>query len=144
ERKPRKGQNRIKPDKNRNRGEARKSLKLLQLKEEEKPKKTKKEWPKTHTPSNDFNLSSKWNTESNVGRFWRTSLGIGVGGIGGWLAVVMVVMMDGVIIGIGVGRGSIEDEAVIKIDSIPTSLVRFSMLVTNCDDTDELSCWPSG
>nr|GEZ96293.1 protein NYNRIN-like [Tanacetum cinerariifolium] len=38
-----------KPDKNRKRGEARKSLKLLRLKEEEKPKKTKKEWPKTHT-----------------------------------------------------------------------------------------------
>nr|GEV07515.1 reverse transcriptase domain-containing protein [Tanacetum cinerariifolium] len=39
-----------KPDKNRKRGEARKSLKQLQLKEEEKPKKIKKEWPKTHTP----------------------------------------------------------------------------------------------
>nr|GEW69911.1 reverse transcriptase domain-containing protein [Tanacetum cinerariifolium] len=37
-----------KPDKNRKRGEAGKSLKQLQLKEEEKPKKTKKEWPKTH------------------------------------------------------------------------------------------------
>nr|GFD30883.1 hypothetical protein [Tanacetum cinerariifolium] len=46
--------------------------------------------------SNDFNLSLKRNTKSNVGRFYRTSLGIGVGGIGGWLAVVMVVMMDGV------------------------------------------------
>nr|GEW47039.1 hypothetical protein [Tanacetum cinerariifolium] len=40
---------RSKPEKNGKRGEARKSLKLLQLKEEEKPKKTKKEWPKTHT-----------------------------------------------------------------------------------------------
>nr|GEU67666.1 hypothetical protein [Tanacetum cinerariifolium] len=38
-----------KPDKNGKRGEAGKSLKQLQLKEEEKPKKTKKEWPKTHT-----------------------------------------------------------------------------------------------
>nr|GEX37421.1 reverse transcriptase domain-containing protein [Tanacetum cinerariifolium] len=38
-----------KPDKNGKRGEAEKSLKQLQLKEEEKPKKTKKEWPKTHT-----------------------------------------------------------------------------------------------
>nr|GFA41797.1 hypothetical protein [Tanacetum cinerariifolium] len=38
------------------------------------------------------------NTESNVGRFCRTSLGIGVGGFGGWLAFVMVVMMDGVIV----------------------------------------------
>nr|GEX67942.1 retrovirus-related Pol polyprotein from transposon TNT 1-94 [Tanacetum cinerariifolium] len=35
--------------KNEKRGEAKKSLKQLQLKEEEKPKKTKKEWPKTHT-----------------------------------------------------------------------------------------------
>nr|GEY54961.1 putative reverse transcriptase domain-containing protein [Tanacetum cinerariifolium] len=40
---------RSKPDKNGKCGEARKSLKQLQLKEEEKPKKTKKEWPKTHT-----------------------------------------------------------------------------------------------
>nr|GEZ52545.1 hypothetical protein [Tanacetum cinerariifolium] len=38
-----------KPDKNGKRVEAGKSLKQLQLKEEEKPKKTKKEWPKTHT-----------------------------------------------------------------------------------------------
>nr|GEX00120.1 nucleotide-binding, alpha-beta plait [Tanacetum cinerariifolium] len=38
-----------KPDKNRKRGEAGKSLNQLQLEEEEKPKKTKKEWPKTHT-----------------------------------------------------------------------------------------------
>nr|GFA84218.1 hypothetical protein [Tanacetum cinerariifolium] len=37
-----------KPDKNGKRGEAGRSLKQLQLKEEEKPKKTKKEWPKTH------------------------------------------------------------------------------------------------
>nr|GEX23985.1 hypothetical protein [Tanacetum cinerariifolium] len=39
----------IKPDKNGKRVEAEKSLKQLQLKEEEKPKKTKKEWSKTHT-----------------------------------------------------------------------------------------------
>nr|GFB71478.1 hypothetical protein [Tanacetum cinerariifolium] len=38
-----------KPDKNGKRGEAGKILKQMQLKEEEKPKKTKKEWPKTHT-----------------------------------------------------------------------------------------------
>nr|GEU63787.1 uncharacterized mitochondrial protein AtMg00810-like [Tanacetum cinerariifolium] len=38
-----------KPDKNGKRDEDEKSLKQLQLKEEEKPKKTKKEWPKTHT-----------------------------------------------------------------------------------------------
>nr|GEZ91646.1 hypothetical protein [Tanacetum cinerariifolium] len=63
--------------------------------------------------SNDFNLSLKRNTESKVG-FCRTSLGIGVGGIGGWLAVVMVVMMDGVIVGIGVGRGATKDEAAVK------------------------------
>nr|GEW41169.1 retrovirus-related Pol polyprotein from transposon TNT 1-94 [Tanacetum cinerariifolium] len=36
-----------KPDKNGKRGKAGRSLKQLQLKEEEKPKKTKKEWPKT-------------------------------------------------------------------------------------------------
>nr|GEV13894.1 hypothetical protein [Tanacetum cinerariifolium] len=47
-RKPRKGQNQIKTGQKGKRGEARKSLKQLQLKEEEKPKK-KKEWPKTHT-----------------------------------------------------------------------------------------------
>nr|GEY64079.1 reverse transcriptase domain-containing protein [Tanacetum cinerariifolium] len=40
---------RSKPDKNGKRGEAGKSLKQWQSKEEEKPKKTKKEWPKTHT-----------------------------------------------------------------------------------------------
>nr|GFC97506.1 hypothetical protein [Tanacetum cinerariifolium] len=42
-----------KPDKNGKRVEAGKSLKQLQLKEEEKPKKTKKEWPKTHTRTLD-------------------------------------------------------------------------------------------
>nr|GFC28375.1 reverse transcriptase domain-containing protein [Tanacetum cinerariifolium] len=49
-----------------------------------------------------LNPSLKRNTESNVGRFCRTSLGIGVGGIGAWVAVVMVVMVDGVIVGVGV------------------------------------------
>nr|GEY96834.1 hypothetical protein [Tanacetum cinerariifolium] len=43
-----KDKNRSKPDKIGKRGEAGKSQKQLQLKEEEKPKKTKKEWPKTH------------------------------------------------------------------------------------------------
>nr|GEZ58839.1 hypothetical protein [Tanacetum cinerariifolium] len=38
-----------KPNKNGKRDEAGKSLKLLQWIKEEKPKKTKKEWPKTHT-----------------------------------------------------------------------------------------------
>nr|GFD12991.1 hypothetical protein [Tanacetum cinerariifolium] len=65
--------------------------------------------------SNDFSLSSKQNTEAKVA------------------------MVDGVIIGVDVGRGATEDEAIAKIDSIPTSLVGFSMLVTNCDDTGELS-----
>nr|GFA07895.1 hypothetical protein [Tanacetum cinerariifolium] len=41
-------QEKEKMDKNGKRGEAEKSQKQLQLKEEEKPKKTKKEWPKTH------------------------------------------------------------------------------------------------
>nr|GFA42974.1 hypothetical protein [Tanacetum cinerariifolium] len=43
-----------KPDKNGKRGEAEKILKQLQLKEEEKPKKTKKEWSKTHTRSKSY------------------------------------------------------------------------------------------
>nr|GFB69348.1 hypothetical protein [Tanacetum cinerariifolium] len=37
-----------KPDKNGKRGKAGKSQRQLQLKEEEKPKKTKEEWPKMH------------------------------------------------------------------------------------------------
>nr|GFB29048.1 hypothetical protein [Tanacetum cinerariifolium] len=69
----------------------------------------------------------------------RTSLGIGVGGIGGWLDVLVVVMIDGVIIDVGKGRGVTEDEAFVKIDSIPGSIIRFNKLVTN-DDVDELSC----
>nr|GFA85159.1 hypothetical protein [Tanacetum cinerariifolium] len=59
ERKPRKGQNRIKTDKNEKRGEAGKSLKQLQLKEEEKPKKTKKEWLKTHTRIKSYSTLKK-------------------------------------------------------------------------------------
>nr|GEW45909.1 dynamin-related protein 1E-like [Tanacetum cinerariifolium] len=43
-----------KPDENGKHVEAGKSLKQLQLKEEEKPKKTKKEWSKTHTRSNQI------------------------------------------------------------------------------------------
>nr|GEZ16011.1 hypothetical protein [Tanacetum cinerariifolium] len=43
-----------KSDKNGKRVEAGKSLKQFQLKEEEKPKKTKKEWPKTHTRSKSY------------------------------------------------------------------------------------------
>nr|GFC71957.1 hypothetical protein [Tanacetum cinerariifolium] len=71
--------------------------------------------------------------------FKRTSLGIGVGGIGGWLAVVVVVMMDGVIVDVGEGRGATKDEAVVKMDSIPGSIIGFNRLVTN-DDVNELSC----
>nr|GEZ95074.1 hypothetical protein [Tanacetum cinerariifolium] len=51
ERKPRKGQNRIKSDKNGKRVEAEKSLKQLQWVEEEKLNKTQKEWPETQTQS---------------------------------------------------------------------------------------------
>nr|GEV75047.1 hypothetical protein [Tanacetum cinerariifolium] len=43
-----------KPDKNGKLDEAGKSLKQWQLNEEEKPKKTKKEWPKTHTRINSY------------------------------------------------------------------------------------------
>nr|GEZ96216.1 hypothetical protein [Tanacetum cinerariifolium] len=48
-----------KPDKNGKRGEAGKSLKQLQLKEEEKPKETKKEWPKTHTRIKSYSSLKK-------------------------------------------------------------------------------------
>nr|GFD34694.1 hypothetical protein [Tanacetum cinerariifolium] len=82
--------------------------------------------------SNDFTLSSKRNTESKVGRFSRTALGNVVGGIGASL-VVIVAMVEGVMIGVGVGRGAIEDEAVVKMDSTAASVVEFSMLVTNDD-----------
>nr|GEX20755.1 ribosomal protein L7Ae/L30e/S12e/Gadd45 [Tanacetum cinerariifolium] len=50
---------RSKPDKNEKRVEAEKSLKQLQLKEEEKPKKTKKEWPKTHTRIKSYSTLKK-------------------------------------------------------------------------------------
>nr|GFD37850.1 hypothetical protein [Tanacetum cinerariifolium] len=52
--------------------------------------------------SNDFTLSSKRNTESKVGRFWKTTLGIVVGGIGASLDVVIMAMVEGVIIGVDV------------------------------------------
>nr|GFC18842.1 hypothetical protein [Tanacetum cinerariifolium] len=93
--------------------------------------------------SNDLNLSSKRNAELNVGRFLRIMLGIVGGGIGASLDVVIVAIMKGVIIGVGVGRDTIGEDAVVKIDSTPTSLVGFNMLVTN-DDTYELSCGLSG
>nr|GEX88002.1 hypothetical protein [Tanacetum cinerariifolium] len=43
-----------KPDKNGKRGEAEKSLKQLRCIKEEKPKKTQKEWSKTHTRSKSY------------------------------------------------------------------------------------------
>nr|GEZ76072.1 hypothetical protein [Tanacetum cinerariifolium] len=55
-----------------------------------------------------------------------TSLGIGVGGIGGWLAVVVVVMMDGVIVDLGEGIEVTIDEPVVKMDSIPGSIIGFN------------------
>nr|GEX71862.1 hypothetical protein [Tanacetum cinerariifolium] len=56
----------LKPDKNEKRGEAGKSLKQLQLKEEEKLKKTKKELSKTHTRKKQsafFSYTSKSSAE---------------------------------------------------------------------------------
>nr|GFC28819.1 hypothetical protein [Tanacetum cinerariifolium] len=41
------------------------------------------------------------NTDAQVGRVGKISLGIGVRGIGGWLAVVVFIMMDGVIVDLG-------------------------------------------
>nr|GFD28544.1 hypothetical protein [Tanacetum cinerariifolium] len=89
--------------------------------------------------SNDFTLSSKRNTDAKVRRVGKISLGIGVGGTGGWLAIVVVVMMDGVIVDLGEGIGVTVDEPVVKMDSIPGSIIGFNRLVTN-DDIDELSC----
>nr|GFD20747.1 hypothetical protein [Tanacetum cinerariifolium] len=56
-----------------------------------------------------------------------------------WLAVVDVEMMDGVIVDWGEGIGVTVDEPVVKMDSIPGSIIRFNRLVTN-DDVEELSC----
>nr|GEU38772.1 hypothetical protein [Tanacetum cinerariifolium] len=50
---------RSKPDKNGKRGEAEKSLKLLQLVEQEKLSKTQKEWPKTQTQSKAIQVIKK-------------------------------------------------------------------------------------
>nr|GFA66858.1 hypothetical protein [Tanacetum cinerariifolium] len=55
-----------KPDKNGKRVEAGKSLKRLQLKEEEKPKKTKKEWSKTHTRSKSYASLKKRRKEKGL------------------------------------------------------------------------------
>nr|GEY86439.1 hypothetical protein [Tanacetum cinerariifolium] len=59
ERKPRKGQNRIKTKQKREACQSWKSFKQLQLKEEEKPKKTKKEWPKMHTRIKSYSSLKK-------------------------------------------------------------------------------------
>nr|GFC02994.1 hypothetical protein [Tanacetum cinerariifolium] len=53
-RKPKKDKIGSKPDKNGKRVEAEKSLKQLQWIKEEKPKKTQKEWSKTHTRSKSY------------------------------------------------------------------------------------------
>nr|GEV98152.1 hypothetical protein [Tanacetum cinerariifolium] len=62
----------------------------------------------------------------------------------GALALAMV---EDVIVGVVIGRGATEvgvctsiRDVVSKIDFMPTSSIGFNMLVTNCDDTDELSC----
>nr|GFC24497.1 hypothetical protein [Tanacetum cinerariifolium] len=91
--------------------------------------------------SNNLNLSSKRNAELNVGRFSRMMLGIVGGGIGASPDVVIVVMVEGVIIGVGFSR-DIGEDVIVKIDSTPTLLIGFNMLNTN-DDIDELSCGPS-
>nr|GFC89592.1 hypothetical protein [Tanacetum cinerariifolium] len=70
-------------------------------------------------------------------------LGIVGGGIGASLDVVIVAIVERVIIGVGVGRDTIGEDAVVKIDSTPTSLIGFNMLDTN-EDIDELSYGPSG
>nr|GFC39908.1 hypothetical protein [Tanacetum cinerariifolium] len=55
-------------------------------------------------------------------------LGIVVGGIGASLDVVIVAMVEGVIIGVGGLRDTIEEDPVVKMDSTPASLIGFSML----------------
>nr|GEW97837.1 putative ribonuclease H-like domain-containing protein [Tanacetum cinerariifolium] len=54
-----------KPDKNGKRVEAGKSLKQMQLKEEEKPKKTQKEWSKTHTRSKSYSNFKRMEKEKD-------------------------------------------------------------------------------
>nr|GFC25169.1 hypothetical protein [Tanacetum cinerariifolium] len=60
---------------------------------------------------------------------------------------VIVAMVEGVIVGADIGRRATEVgvctsicEVVSNIDSIPASGVGLSILVTNCDDMDELYC----
>nr|GFD43569.1 hypothetical protein [Tanacetum cinerariifolium] len=92
--------------------------------------------------SKDLNLSSKRNAELNIGRFSRIMLGIVGGGIGASPDVVIVIMVEGVIIGVGVSKDTIGEDVVVKIDSTPTSLIGFNMLDTN-DNIDDPSCGPS-
>nr|GFD61585.1 hypothetical protein [Tanacetum cinerariifolium] len=74
------------------------------------------------------NLSSKRNTELNVGRFSRIMLGMVGGGICASPDVVIVAMVDGVIIGIGGTRDTFWEDVVVKMDSTPSSLSGFNML----------------
>nr|GFB41363.1 hypothetical protein [Tanacetum cinerariifolium] len=57
--------------------------------------------------------------------------------------VVIVVMVEGVIIGVGGTRDTFWEDVVVKIESTPSSLSGFNMLDTN-DDIDELFCGSSG
>nr|GEV09257.1 protein reticulata-related 3, chloroplastic-like [Tanacetum cinerariifolium] len=69
-----KDKNRIKTGQKGKRGEAGKSLKQLQLKEEEKPKKTKKEWPKTHTRIKSYStLKEKKKRKGPEMQFFQSS-----------------------------------------------------------------------
>nr|GFC38816.1 hypothetical protein [Tanacetum cinerariifolium] len=58
-------------------------------------------------------------------------------GIGGWLAVVVVVMMDGVIVDLGEGIGVTVDEPVVKMDSIPGSIIGFNSCLASVRSTSE-------
>nr|GFC24870.1 hypothetical protein [Tanacetum cinerariifolium] len=78
--------------------------------------------------SNDLSLSSKRNNEPKLGKFCVTSRGTVVGGIGAWLVVVVVEIVDEVIIGVIIGRSAMEvgvctsiRDFVSKINSMPTS-----------------------
>nr|GFD49274.1 hypothetical protein [Tanacetum cinerariifolium] len=77
--------------------------------------------------SNNPNLSSNQNAELNVRRFSWIMLRIVGGGIGASPDVVIVAMVEGVIIGVGGSRDTIWEDVVVKINSTPTSLIRFNM-----------------
>nr|GFA98274.1 hypothetical protein [Tanacetum cinerariifolium] len=87
------------------------------------------------------------NKEPKLGRSCMRVLGAVVGGVGACCVVVRVAMVEGVIVSADMGRGATKvrvctsiSEVVSKIDSIPASGVGLSILVINCDDTDELCC----